>query len=279
MDITANSTIEPFFLTNKHGSLFCLSVLPTQQPIQGSVLYLPPFGEEMHKSRRTVALQARQLAAIGYAVLQIDLTGCGDSTGDFSTATWSTWQHDAHCGIDWLRQRFDDKPVLLWGLRLGATLAATVADLSPKTIDGLLLWQPIVNGETFLNQFLRLKLTGDLVRAQTQTTTVKTLRAQLQAGDTLEIGGYALSPTLAHELTQLQLDTLAPIMPTWWFEIQPLKQLSPLTERVISNWQTNNKAITTQHIVEQPFWHTQEIVEATTLLATTTKLMHDHLPQ
>ncbi|MBK8384562.1 MAG: hypothetical protein IPL11_02315 [Candidatus Accumulibacter sp.] len=41
-----------------------------------------------NKSWRIVPLQARALATAGYAVLQIDLMGCGDSSGDFGDATW-----------------------------------------------------------------------------------------------------------------------------------------------------------------------------------------------
>ena len=40
------------------------------------------WAEEMNKARRMAALQARLLAENGYAVLQIDLHGCGDSSGD-----------------------------------------------------------------------------------------------------------------------------------------------------------------------------------------------------
>jgi len=53
----------------------------------GSVLYGHPFAEEMNKSRRMAGLQARALARAGYDVLQIDLRGCGGSSGDFGDAS------------------------------------------------------------------------------------------------------------------------------------------------------------------------------------------------
>ncbi len=48
----------------------------------------------MNKSRRMAALQARAFAAMGFGVLQIDLFGCGDSSGDFSDARWDIWKQD-----------------------------------------------------------------------------------------------------------------------------------------------------------------------------------------
>jgi alpha/beta superfamily hydrolase len=55
------------------------------------------LAEELNKSRHVAAAQARAFAAAGYSVLQIDLYGCGDSSGDFgepagqSGTTTCTW--------------------------------------------------------------------------------------------------------------------------------------------------------------------------------------------
>ena len=49
--------------------------------VRARVLYLHPLAEEMNRSRRMAALQARALAAAGCEVLQPDLLGCGDSAG------------------------------------------------------------------------------------------------------------------------------------------------------------------------------------------------------
>jgi len=80
---------EPFFLPASRGERFCI-FHPAAGALRGAVLYLHPFAEEMNKSRRMAALQSRMLAARGIAVLQIDLFGCGDSSGDFGDASWAT---------------------------------------------------------------------------------------------------------------------------------------------------------------------------------------------
>jgi exosortase A-associated hydrolase 2 len=83
----------PFFLPAGPRALFALHHEPTA-PVRGAIVYVPPFGEEMNKSRRMAALQARALAAAGWHVLQIDLFGTGDSEGDFAEATWDAWLED-----------------------------------------------------------------------------------------------------------------------------------------------------------------------------------------
>jgi len=80
------------------GQRFALLYTPEPATKQrGAVVYVHPFGEELNKSRRMAALQARAMASAGYSVLQIDLLGCGDSTGDFGDATWEAWLAD--CAI------------------------------------------------------------------------------------------------------------------------------------------------------------------------------------
>ncbi|MDX1736353.1 MAG: hypothetical protein R3228_18390, partial [Halioglobus sp.] len=64
----------------------------------------------MHKARRTVAAQARVLAAAGYNVVLLDLSGCGDGAGDFADATWQLWHADAAFALQYLRS-LDSGPV------------------------------------------------------------------------------------------------------------------------------------------------------------------------
>jgi exosortase A-associated hydrolase 2 len=84
---------------------FCLFYPTLGDKLHGLMLFIHPFAEEMNKSRRMAAIQARAFAQAGYAVLQIDLKGCGDSSGDFGDATWQHWVNDVLLGIRWLRER------------------------------------------------------------------------------------------------------------------------------------------------------------------------------
>ena len=76
-------------------------------------------------------MQARALAASGCEVLQIDLCGCGDSSGDFGDASWQDWLDDVVAAHAWLRAH-SDAPLTLWGLRAGCLLAADAAPLLPS---------------------------------------------------------------------------------------------------------------------------------------------------
>ena len=122
---------EAFFLPAGAGQCFCLYHPPQGPEEKGAVLYIHPFAEEMNKSRRMAALQSRALAAAGFGVLQIDLRGCGDSSGDFGDADWQTWVEDVVNACHWLSAR-SKAPLWLWGLRAGCLLAVDAAVNLPE---------------------------------------------------------------------------------------------------------------------------------------------------
>lgn len=269
----ADIRIEPFFLEGAHGPLFCIYLAPADSAPCAGVLYLHPFAEEMHKSRRMAALQARAFARAGYAVLQIDLTGCGDSTGDFGDATWEAWQEDVRLAHAWLTGQAAG-PITLWGLRIGASLALEVAP-SLANCSRLLLWQPVLNGEQFLAQFLRIKLANEMMsegRAQTDT---QKLRAKLEAGEPVEVGGYLLSPGMAQGLARLKLAELRPPCPVEWIEVsaQTSDDIAPAGRRAVEAWREAGITVHPQTVHGESFWVTQEISECAALLAATMKVM------
>ena len=147
--------MEAFFLPVAQGHRFCLLREPAPSvPARGAVVYVHPFAEEMNKARRMASLQAKAMAGAGYFVLQIDLHGCGDSSGDFGDALWERWIDDVAAACTRLRERTGAE-LWLWGLRTGCLLATEAV----KRLDGatrLLMWQPTLSGKQFLQQFLRL---------------------------------------------------------------------------------------------------------------------------
>ena len=108
-------SIRADFLEHQGRKLFYLLFQPSGIEARGSVLFLPPFTEEMHKSRHIVASQAREFAARGYNVLLLDLTGCGDSGGEFADASWKIWLQDAALAVDTLTD-LGAGPLAFWGL-------------------------------------------------------------------------------------------------------------------------------------------------------------------
>lgn len=261
---------EPFFLGSGAQQRFCLFHRPAG-PCRGAVLYVPPFAEELNRTRRMAALGARRLAAHGYGVLQIDLYGTGDSAGDFADARWDLWQQDLDAAAAWLRARID-APLTLWGLRLGALLALDYARTATLPLAPLLLWQPVASGATYLTQFLRLRTANAMLGADAAQNGTKALRAALQAGDTLEIAGYDLTPALASAIDALPApDAMIPPVPAHWFEVLGAPGQTPgsAAGRVKAAWEAHGAMLHVHTVAGLPFWATTGITTCPELLDAT----------
>jgi exosortase A-associated hydrolase 2 len=268
---------EPFFLKEADGQRFCLYHRPVGT-CRGAVLYVHPFAEEMNRSRRMAALQASELAALGYGVLQIDLFGCGDSSGDFGEARWELWKQDLASAAAWLAQRLD-QPVTLWGLRLGALLALDYARGATHPVAAVLLWQPVLSGPAFLTQFLRLRVASAMLNNTSERGGTSALRAALQAGEVLEIGGYDLAPAMAGAIDALEsVEAMPPSAPVHWVEAVGSSDgaLSPARTRVARAWRMQGVALNI-HLVHGPaFWSTPEITVSPAWLDTTSSIFMEN---
>ena len=296
----------------RSGQRLCLYHPAQSAAVRGLVLYIHPFAEEMNKARRMAALQSRALAQAGFSVLQIDLHGCGDSSGDFGDASWQGWVDDVLQGCQWLRARagckatsgaittvipgvktsampgktfndgVPDVPLWLWGLRAGCLLAVAAAGQMRQPCH-FLFWQPPTSGKLLLQQFLRLKVAGELMGGQAKGV-MQAMRQQLAEGESVEIAGYMLGPDLANGLEQALLApphkvTTLPAQRVAWFELSTREDasLSPVSAQAISQWQSAGFQVSSACVPGPSFWQTTEIEDAPALIEATLKALLDSL--
>lgn len=260
-----------------HGGqrLWLLHQPPAGTPARGSVLYVHPWAEEMNKSRRMAALAARALADDGWTVLQPDLAGCGDSSGELAEASVALWLDDLAVAVAELQQGQPGAPLWLWGLRSGALwCAALAARLQP--CPHLLLWQPVQQGKALLQQFLRLKAAAQLADGGGKGV-VEGLRAQLAQGHAVEVAGYVIGAELARGLEQATLAPpplpvgAAPPPRLAWLELSTADDatLSPAAQAALPRWQQAGWQAKGRAVHGPMFWQTTEIEDAPALVPAT----------
>lgn len=265
-----------FFLPVGDEQCFCLYSPADKGTIKGGVVYIHPFAEELNKTRRMVALQVRLLVKAGYSVLQIDLRGCGDSSGDFGEATWDKWLDDVSNAIDWLREE-TSAPLWVWGLRSGALLAAETV-LRQKHSINCLFWQPFANGQLALQQFMRLGAVADLL-AEDGKGRLAAMKAELQAGHAIEVAGYCLAPALADGLANSTLNA-PPVsmhesksagLRLIWVDIvsREIASISPWTVGILEQWQSAGYETHHRSVIGPAFWQAAEIETVPDLLSAT----------
>lgn len=262
--------MQAFFLdypTSAGGSRFVVYHEPSDA-LRGAIVAVYPFAEEMNKSRRMIALGARALSRAGFAVLQVDCLGSGDSPGDLESAKWQDWHDDIGHSVDWLSTRHK-APVWLWGTRAGCLLVAEFARRSAQPFN-LLFWQPQHSGRTVLQQFLRLKMASQMQVGSAKGQT-ESLQKQLASGTPVEIAGYRLGPGIADGLYGASLLPLKGHTGLCWFEVstrQPT-QLLPASGPALNALSENGFDVHAQAVLGPPFWQTLEIEDAPELITAT----------
>ena len=258
------------------GQRFCLLHEPRGGATRGAIVFVHAFAEEMNKSRRMAALQARALADVGYCVLQIDLYGCGDSSGDFGDASWQDWVEDIAQAARWL-QNHTNAPLWMWGHRCGCLLAAEAA-WQFRLECNFLFWAPPASGKQLLQQFLRLKTAGQMLTGAASAG-MEALRTQLVEEGFVEVAGYRLPSALANGLEQ---STLTPPGQAdgrvEWLELSSRESatLSPVSTKASVAWQSAGYTVRCLVVQGPSFWQTTEIEEVPALIeATLTALAGD----
>lgn len=245
----------PHYLAVGGGARFCLYHPPSSNVrLRGGIVYIHPFAEEMNFSRRMAALQSRALAAQGFAVLQIDLQGCGDSADDFSEASWTGWVADIVTAARWLASQHlsgdaagdvvfkntaaslqsPSMPLIFWGLRVGCLLAVEAARKITHPVD-FLFWQPVQSGEHYWHQFQRLGVAAKVLADQNRgddreinlslpnvtldQQNVAVSSADMAAEALLEIAGYRIAAELKADLCAAQFVLPENTRQVWCVEV------------------------------------------------------------
>jgi exosortase A-associated hydrolase 2 len=192
----------PTFIESSGALIFALLHRPAQAG--DCVIVVPPFAEEMNKCRKMVTEVAGELVRQGKAVLLVDLFGTGDSEGDFEQGDWNRWKNDLRQAMAWANSQGHPVNGML-AIRLGCALGAEVAREDGMALRQTVFWQPVADGSRLLDQFLRLRVAAAMMEADRKESTTG-LRQRLERGESIEVAGYMLSPTLAAQLDSVRLE-------------------------------------------------------------------------
>lgn len=266
------SSVEALFLDGRPARLFCVAYAAgNSRTDRRAVLLLPPFGEEMNKCRRMMALAARALQAHGSDVLVLDLSGTGDSEGDFSDGRLETWLGDLLRGAQWLRDRGSITLDLL-AIRGGALLVADGLLPEGMRAGRLALWQPVTSGKQLVSQFLRLRAAEGIV-AGTKTQPGPDPRALLRQKGRLEVAGYEATDELISAMETRDLGAIhgSGWHSVLWCEVGAVtdESLSPASQRSVATLRQRGMQVDAELFHGEPFWGTPEVAIVTPLVERT----------
>lgn len=166
------------------------------------VLLCPPFGQEAVRMHRLYRLLAEQLARQGVHVMRFDYFGTGESAGQDEDGTLAHWRNDIVLAQTELGLRTRATQTVWLGVRLGATLAMMASALSPTVPNRLVLWEPLLDGPSYLKEL------GEAHLAQTYDPYIQSKCPPQEVHD--EIIGFGIGPTWLGEMKTLSVKDLNP---------------------------------------------------------------------
>lgn len=268
----ATTGLQAFFLEGMAGPLFCIHHSPlTAARTRRGVLVLPPFAEEMNKSRRMLTLAAQGLRGAGTDVLMVDLLGTGDSAGEFADATLEAWRSDVERAAGWLSER-DVSHLDILAVRGGALLLEDLKLPTGLARGRLVLWQPQINGKLLVSQFLRLRLAQGLGRVD-RVTEAPDSRTRLANAGRIEVAGYEITTQLVRELEAVTepLRDANSWERVFWLEVvaDDVTDVSPASLRAVDAMRSGGATVDVRVVPGEPFWATPEIAVVPGLVTAT----------
>ena len=239
-----------FFINTTSHKIFAVLHEPFDNNIHKAFVFCHGFVEEKLWSHRVLVNFARILVGHGYTVLRLDYRGYGDSEGDFSTLSMSDHMDDIQAGVHYLKDNLSEiTEIGLLGHRMGATLAS-LAYKQAESNGSLILWDPIIDGERYIQEFLRSHLTTQLAVYGEVRENRERLVEQINNGALINVEGY--------DLTKIVYDSVA--------KINLLNDSSKASQALIVQVGRNEKPkkefeslasnlnASLSCVVEEPFW-------------------------
>jgi hypothetical protein len=121
------------------------------------VVLVPPLLHEQPRSRRFIAEVASELAALGLPCLRFDFLGTGDSAGEGDELDFASMQRDLDLAAASLRKATGVDRVVMLAWRASALVVQGWLERGGAA-DLLVLWEPVVDGDTWLRELVA----GDL---------------------------------------------------------------------------------------------------------------------
>jgi len=261
MDTVAESSVE---FPSSGALLRGVVHRPAGEPVAGLV-FVHAFAEEKKCAHRPFVEMARAACEAGVAVLRFDFRGCGDSEGEFEDATLDDWRRDLRAALAFAPANLGGERMGLLGLRLGAALAAELAE-AEITLACLALWEPVVEGDRYLSLTMRRSALRRKLTVHEGGSTEGLEETGNEAG-VVDFDGYLVLPVMQEQIAAVNLlaEPKAYPGPTLILNLSPRPKIAAPLEELASLY-VQGEAVAVR---QEPIWSMVGLVDPTPAITAT----------
>ena len=263
--------------SSQNSQIFIAHYAPLEQSeavgASQAVIFVPPFAEEMNRSKRMYVLCARLLADAGIHSLCFDFSGTGDSSGEWGDFDYADWKNNLIDVFQFAKKITSN--ISLVTLRDSALISLNLIKRADIQIDKCVLWDPIDNGDALIRQLVRMKIASAMASDLKKITTKEVLESIEQSGF-LEVGGYHVSADLIDQIKAEKIsdnieDVLA-LTEMHWMTTGKSNSNSAVIPICLSKLNLTDvmlKKLTMHTVNDVKFWMQQEVTISPLLLRET----------
>ncbi len=239
--------MDAYYFNSPSGRLLGIHHVPYEQKAKNiGVVLCYPFGQEYVRCHRTFLQLAIRLANEGFHTLRFDFLGCGDSEGDLDDVSIKHWISNINTAIEEIKRKCYVDRICLVGIRLGATLSVIYASEN-NSIDGLVLWSPIIEGIDYIKE----------LRRNHKIALLTTFAGKKKNSNLFESLGFPIPLKLLNELESINLMKLKPVKKSKILILD--KEVNSNIQQLRSHFLKVNANIKIENVLNDRFWlHTEE---------------------
>jgi len=237
------------------------------EPSGRALVFCHPFAEEKKCAHRTIVEAARACADAGWAVLNFDQRGCGDSPGSFGAYDLADWRKDIGAATVCVAEETSARVGLL-GLRLGGALAAQVA-AERDDVAWLALWEPVIDGARYIKQNLRRSMIKAMMTRHEGGEDSEDAASEAHAlGEgTVDFDGYLVPEAMREQMEQIDLLDPPPAFtgPTLVLNIGASDSVTDSMQKLADAY----AAGTARAVRQEPIWQRIGVIDARPTISAT----------
>lgn len=123
------------------------------------IVFCDALFEEAIRAHRALRYASESMAALRWSSFRFDYFATGDSAGETAEFELTQASQDIHDAVEEMKAMAGLSSVYLLGLRLGGTLAMNCA-ADRDDIRGVILWDPIIDGTSVVEEYDELAVAG-----------------------------------------------------------------------------------------------------------------------
>ncbi len=271
-----------YLKSNQNSHLFLAHYSPLDQSAdkvgKHVVVLVPPFAEEMNRSKRMYVLCARLLANSGLDALCFDYSGTGDSSGKWGEFSYDNWVSDLQDVYHFSKSLASD--VSFIALRFGALIVADAIAAKQLSVKKCLLWDPLESGDVLTRQLVRMKIAAAMTDNAKKITSQSVMQMMENDGY-MESAGYHISQSMFRDINDKKLASMIPALCDnvnmhWMSSAKPSAKgnvwlANSFKQEALTSQQMSNLHM--HALGDVKFWMQQEVTIAPRMLQHTQRVM------